>query len=67
MKQLIIGSKILKFDELDSTNHYLSELSKGREIKDGTVMWNGVMYSRNQWRVVVKTQKYINILKDTNK
>jgi len=37
------------------------------EIKDGTVMWNGVMYSRNQWRVVVKTQKYINILKDTNK
>ena len=41
MKQQIIGSEILKFDELDSTNRFLSDLSKERAIKDGTVIVAG--------------------------
>jgi len=58
---------IIDFSKKEKVYIYKKNKMKPIEIKDGTVMWNGVMYSRNQWRVVVKTQKYINILKDTNK
>ncbi len=41
MKRLIIGSEIIKFDEIGSTNRYLSKLCKERELKDGTVIATG--------------------------
>ena len=41
MKRLLIGSDISKFDELDSTNSYLADLSKEKEIQDGSVVVAG--------------------------
>ena len=53
-KKIFIGRDIIKVDEIDSTNSYLSKISEEKHIKDGTVLSakyqsNGKGQTNNNW------------------
>ncbi len=45
MKRLVIGSEINRFEELDSTNGYLSDLCRKKDVKNGSLVIAGYQTS----------------------